>query len=133
MQGDLIVADNLTVGYPGVRAVLGATFKLPQGSTLIVGANGSGKSTLLKAFAGLLRPEKGYLEVMGFEPYNDISRAVSSITYIAEQDSLPYNVRVESVVEAMLSTLQADRVDGALEILGLKRHGKSAWASSHRA
>ncbi len=124
MSNDLIIAENLTVGYRNIKAIRGVTFKLPQGATLVIGANGSGKSTLLKSIAGLLKPEEGYLKVMGFKPYNDISKAVISITYIAEHDALPYNVRVESVVEALLFTHSYNRIDEALEILGLKRHLK---------
>lgn len=42
------------------------SFQLRRGESLgLVGPNGSGKSTLLKIIAGLIRPDKGYVETNG--------------------------------------------------------------------
>lgn len=49
-----LVFENLTVEFPGVRAVDNVSFSVPQGTIhAIIGENGAGKSTLMKVLAGL--------------------------------------------------------------------------------
>ena len=36
-----------------------------------IGANGAGKSTTIKMLSGILYPDSGYINVMGFEPQKD--------------------------------------------------------------
>jgi ABC-type cobalamin/Fe3+-siderophores transport system ATPase subunit len=45
--------------------VLEAAGELGEGLTCVVGPNGSGKTTLLKILAGLLRPDRGWVEHVG--------------------------------------------------------------------
>lgn len=46
--------ENLTVEFPGVRAVDNVSLSIPQGTIhAIIGENGAGKSTLMKVLAGL--------------------------------------------------------------------------------
>jgi iron complex transport system ATP-binding protein len=50
----------------GVRAIEGVDLALQDGELLVVvGPNGSGKSTLLRLFAGLLRPQRGQVQLDG--------------------------------------------------------------------
>ena len=47
-------------------ALQGVSFAVAPGETVgIIGANGSGKSTLLKVVAGILRPDRGTMQVTG--------------------------------------------------------------------
>jgi peptide/nickel transport system ATP-binding protein len=67
--------DVLGFGEPRyVKAVEGANFSVPQGSTLgIVGESGCGKSTLIKTIIGLESSTDGNAEFMGFDITNDIT------------------------------------------------------------
>lgn len=59
----LDVAD-LACRRAGRRVLAGIGFRLEAGGALVVtGRNGAGKSTLLAALAGLLRPERGRIEL----------------------------------------------------------------------
>ncbi|HMO30997.1 heme ABC exporter ATP-binding protein CcmA [Enterovirga sp.] len=59
----LDVADLACI-RAGRRVLAGVSFRLEAGDALVVtGRNGAGKSTLLAALAGLLRPERGRIEL----------------------------------------------------------------------
>ena len=62
---ETIRAPKLTVGYPGVPAILrDVTANIYRGDKVgIVGPNGSGKSTLLKTLIGELAPIAGKVEI----------------------------------------------------------------------
>ena len=51
------------------KLLSGLSLKLEVGRIHgLLGKNGEGKSTLLKLISGLVFPQKGDIEVMGFEP-----------------------------------------------------------------
>ena len=56
---------NLSYSY-GTRPVLkNLTFSVPKGDFfIIIGPNGSGKTTLMKVISGILKPQKGRLEIL---------------------------------------------------------------------
>jgi oligopeptide/dipeptide ABC transporter ATP-binding protein len=72
----LLRAEDLTVDFPGLRAVDGASFEVEAGDALgIVGESGSGKTMTLRALVGLLprtaRISGGTVEIDGV----DVTRA----------------------------------------------------------
>lgn len=59
-------AVNVTVDYPGVRALAGVTLEFRPGEIhAIIGENGAGKSTLMKVLSGSVTPTLGSLEFNG--------------------------------------------------------------------
>ncbi len=59
---------DLTVEYPGLRALDRVTFDLPAGAvTALVGPNGAGKSTLMRCLVALDRPFAGGVAVEGID------------------------------------------------------------------
>ena len=65
MQDNLIMLDNLSIGYRGQSVLSGITLSIKRNSfTAILGANGAGKSTLLKTLLGLLPPISGQIKTM---------------------------------------------------------------------
>jgi macrolide transport system ATP-binding/permease protein len=64
MSNDFIKFHHISFSYDSSSAPLlhGLTIHLAPGWTGVVGANGTGKTTLLMLAAGLLAPEKGFVE-----------------------------------------------------------------------
>jgi iron complex transport system ATP-binding protein len=83
---DVVVAEEVTLGYGSHVAVRDATFRIPGGRiTAIIGPNGSGKSTILNAIAGLNTPRSGRLTVLGTDPVSARSR----LSYVLQYTTIP--------------------------------------------
>jgi ABC-type Mn2+/Zn2+ transport system ATPase subunit len=64
-----VLLRNVDAGYGETLAVLDVSLDVPAGSLVaVVGPNGAGKSTLLKLIAGLLKPWRGEVLVLGDSP-----------------------------------------------------------------
>jgi len=62
----LLAADNVTVDYPGVRALDGVSLQFRAGEIhAVVGENGAGKSTLMKVISGSQWPTQGAVRLEG--------------------------------------------------------------------
>lgn len=127
--------EDLAVRYGGRVALEGVNLSLHAGqATSLIGPNGSGKSTLLNALAGLHRPDRGSVSVLGERPETvraDIAYVLQATTTGAH---LPVTAR-EAVAMGRYARLGALRrftaedrrlVDEALDRLDLlplaKRH-----------
>ncbi len=58
--------------------------------TLILGANGSGKSTLVKILVGLVKPTKGYVRVLGRNPFREYKSLSERIGVLLDNHVLPW-------------------------------------------
>ncbi len=63
-----IRTDNLNRSFGGLKAVDGLSFEVPAGIVFgYIGPNGSGKTTTIRLLLGLLDPDGGKAEVLGFD------------------------------------------------------------------
>lgn len=68
----LIVAEDLVKKYGNVVAVDGLYLNVEEGAiTGLIGPNGAGKTTTIKIVLGLLKPDRGHVEVFGQEPWDN--------------------------------------------------------------
>lgn len=90
--------NNLTVRL-GTKIILqGISAEMPQGAIGLLGPNGAGKSTLLKTMMGFLKPESGFLQVLGRNPRNEGAQVRQRIGYMPEEDTyMPGMTAVEFV------------------------------------
>ena len=68
---DVVVAERCSKWYGPVLGVSDVTWRLGAGVIGLLGPNGAGKSTLMKLMAGLVRPSRGSLTVLGGQPFDD--------------------------------------------------------------
>jgi L-arabinose transport system ATP-binding protein len=65
-MGEYLRFDNISKGFPGVRALSEVSFGVVESSVhALMGENGAGKSTLLKILSGMYRPDGGRLVIGG--------------------------------------------------------------------
>ena len=62
----ILAADNLSIGFGGVRAIDGVRIAVKSGEVFsIIGPNGSGKTTLLNLISGIYLPQDGQIWLAG--------------------------------------------------------------------
>ena len=83
-----VTFDNVSRFYGEVLGVNRVTLSIPPGVTSLVGPNGSGKTTLMNLMAGLVRPSRGEVRVLGISP-GDPQRLCHAIGYATQFDSFP--------------------------------------------
>ena len=81
-----ISTRDLSKWYGEVLGVNRVTLDIGPGITSLVGPNGAGKSTLLNLVSGLLRPSKGWVEVLGV-PSSDPERLHAVLGTCTAHDS----------------------------------------------
>jgi branched-chain amino acid transport system ATP-binding protein len=60
--------DDVAIRFGGVQAVGGVSFSIEEGDFVgLIGPNGAGKTTLIKIIAGVLRPDKGSVQLSGVD------------------------------------------------------------------
>jgi ABC-2 type transport system ATP-binding protein len=82
---DVIAADHASKWYGNVLGLSDLTWHLTGGIVGVLGPNGAGKSTLIKLMAGLLRPSRGSMRVLGGNPFSD-ARVRARIGYAPEHE-----------------------------------------------
>ncbi|AEH51069.1 ABC transporter ATP-binding protein [Pseudothermotoga thermarum] len=65
----------------------------------LLGPNGCGKTTLLKVMAGILKPQKGHVEICGLDPFKTSRRKIAKLVGLVTQDFMPvYKFTVKEIV-----------------------------------
>src|SRR5690242_5164229 len=85
---DRVNFENVSRFYGEVLGVNRVTLSIPSGITSLVGPNGSGKTTLMNLMAGLVRPTRGEIQVLGISPA-DPERLCRIVGYATQFDSFP--------------------------------------------
>jgi branched-chain amino acid transport system ATP-binding protein len=87
----MIVVDNITKRFGGIRAVDGCSLQVAKGSiTGLIGPNGAGKSTLFNIIAGLFAPDHGSVvldgaDVTGWPAHRLFSQGLARTFQIAHE------------------------------------------------
>jgi branched-chain amino acid transport system ATP-binding protein len=105
----MLEVKDLVVHYGGVAAVMGVSFRVPEGTVVsLIGANGAGKSTILRTISGLKAPSRGDVHfegrAIGGCPAHDIVR--QGIAHVPEGRRLfpKMTVRENLLMGAYLQT-----------------------------
>lgn len=92
--------ENMTLSYGKKRIATDLTISIDSPQIIsIIGPNGAGKSTILKAFARLLKPEKGLVYLDGKNIHEMPSKEVAKVLAILPQSpSSPTDITVKELV-----------------------------------
>ncbi len=72
--------------YGAVEALAGVDLAVDQGEFFgLLGPNGAGKTTLISALAGLVRPDRGRIEVMGCDVIDDYRNARRQLGVVPQE------------------------------------------------
>ncbi len=86
----MIDIQNLHFAYRKKPIFTGLSLQLQPGHIYgLLGKNGTGKSTLLRNIAGLLFPDKGKIEVLGFTPGKRQPAFLQEIFLVPEEFNMP--------------------------------------------
>src|SRR5215471_7137422 len=97
----LIVFDNVSKFYGEILGVNRVNLEIPAGITSLVGPNGAGKTTLMNLMAGLLRPTRGRINVLGI-PTDQPERLFRRVGYCSQFDSFPPGLTGREFISAFL-------------------------------
>ncbi len=82
------IANIFVPKYENVCAVQNIDFEIMKGAAVgFIGPNGAGKSTVIKMLSGVLYPDSGEINCMGYVPYKQREKYVSKIGAVFGQKS----------------------------------------------
>ncbi len=89
----MIVASNVTFSYNSEPVIEDVSFRIDSGEFVaVLGPNGAGKTTLLKLILGLLKPQKGRIEVFGYDTVKDKDKVLEIAGYLPQRENLSYEI-----------------------------------------
>lgn len=117
-----VVLRDVDAGYGETLALENVSLDVPPGSLVaVVGPNGAGKSTLLKLIAGLIKPWRGEVQVLGGAPGEQAQR----VAYVPQAEMVDWAFPVTVWQVAMM---------GRYPLLGpIRRPGAEDAATTARA
>ena len=79
--------DDVGVLYGSQWALRNVTATFPRGAVGLLGPNGAGKSTLIKSLLGLITPDRGRMQVFGYDVSQKAIDIRGRIGYMPENDA----------------------------------------------
>ena len=114
----IVEIKNLTIEYPGVKAIDNVSFSVEQNDFLgIIGPNGAGKSTLFSCMLGLNNQYNGSISFFG-KNIRESKKYLKDIGYVPQkpifEKNFPATVR-EVVRMGLRQKSDENRVDKVLQ------------------
>ena len=119
-----IDVSGLTKSFNGRRVVDAITLQVKRGEIYgFLGPNGSGKTTTIRMLCGLLTPDAGAGQCLGYDVIRETTQIKRHVGYMTQKFSLYEDLSLRENLDfvARMYGMQNRRavVDGALERLGL--------------
>lgn len=93
-------AKDLVKSYGSIQALKGITFTIPKRViTGFIGPNGAGKTTTLKILMGMLKPDYGEVEVLGYNPWSEGHILRRIVGYLPENPIFPKGIKCYRLIE----------------------------------
>jgi zinc transport system ATP-binding protein len=82
---EVITLEDVWASLDGHAVLEDITFSLQEGTFLgVIGPNGAGKTTLIRVILGLIKPDRGTVQVMGMSP-QELRHELHHIGYMPQQ------------------------------------------------
>ncbi len=95
-----IKITSLKKGYGSVLAVDGVSYHVNRGEMFgLVGPDGAGKTTTIRMLVGLLLPESGAAEVLGYDLLSQKNLIKDEIGYLSQRFSLYGDLTIDENIE----------------------------------
>lgn len=125
----VINVKNLNKSFHGKPAVVDASLRVRKGEIYgFLGPNGSGKTTTIRMLCGLLKPDSGSGQCLGFDVITQANEIKKRVGYMTQKFSLYTDLSVRENLEfvARLYGMKKAKpaIDQALEELGLADRAK---------
>jgi lipopolysaccharide export system ATP-binding protein len=129
-----LAAHNLEKSYGGRRVVNGVNVYVRRGEAVgLLGPNGAGKTTAFYMITGLIKADRGHIELDGHNVTHlpMYQRARLGIGYLPQEASIFRGLNVEENIRAVLEVVEPDRrrreadLDALLEEFEITRHRKT--------
>ena len=129
-----LAAHKLEKAYGGRRVVDGVSLYVRRGEAVgLLGPNGAGKTTAFYMITGLIKADRGHIELDGHEVTHlpMYQRARLGIGYLPQEASIFRGLNVEDNIRAVLEVVEADRrrreadLDALLDEFEITRHRKT--------
>jgi len=107
-----LAAHGLEKSYGGRRVVNGVSIYVRRGEAVgLLGPNGAGKTTAFYTITGLIKPERGQIELDGHDVTHlpMYQRARLGIGYLPQEASIFRGLNVEDNIRAVLEVVEPDR------------------------
>ena len=126
-----LAAHGLEKSYGGRKVVNGVSLYVRRGEAVgLLGPNGAGKTTAFYTITGLIKPERGQIELDGNEVTHlpMYQRARLGIGYLPQEASIFRGLNVEDNIRAVLEVVEPDRrrreadLDTLLDEFEITRH-----------
>lgn len=100
MTGYAIRSNMLSRSFKNIRALDQITFDVPKGIVFgFIGPNGAGKTTTIRMLLGLIEPDSGSAEVLGFDTRTEASRIREKTGALLEHTGLYERLTAEDNLE----------------------------------
>lgn len=95
-----IKIENFHKSYKDIVAVKGISFTVDRGEMFgLVGPDGAGKTTTIRTLCGLIEPDNGNIEVLGFDLKKKKKEIQNQVGYLSQKFSLYGDLTVDENIE----------------------------------
>lgn len=92
--------EGISKSFGDTAALDNISFKVRENTIFgIAGPDGAGKSTLIRILCGLLAPDSGKAEILGFDVIKDTVKIKNNIGYLSQKFSLYTDLTVDENIE----------------------------------